>query len=796
VRNALLRRSLAQRLAPVAIPTHSTVSAEGLLTPTFVLGNFAVDLLFSKAYAHTYHPRLATRVEHPATIPILPSARTPVDSLLYLPELVTLELQLGPVSVISRLALFLPHFRVEGKNFAESQRAEALRVEGSIPKESKRVKTRVEGRMITFVSKWDALWPLLQPPLNFAFPESLDFPSDLRPYQIDGVKFLADNECALLADDMGTGKTVQATAALRILIQKGKVRKALIVCPLAVLSSWERHILEWGRILTCVVVRGNKSERKNQWATKAHVFVSTYDTVREDFDSIMGEDGHPEFDLVVADEVQKVKNPNTATAKALRGIVCARRWGLSATPFENRAEELVSVFGFLKPGLLVRDRETVQSIKEKIAPYFLRRTKEVLKGELPDKVHDVAWLELGPNQRRVYDLAEQQGVVELEKQGEKITVTHVLALLLRLKQLCNFDPRSGDSVKLDSLRERLDEVSEQGSKALVFSQFKDEGVVRIKSALPAGDALEYTGSLGYQERERTLRRFETDPTCKVLVCTQAAAGLGLNLTAANYVFHFDHWWNPARTSQAEDRVHRIGQKKVVFVYHFWVKNTVEERIYKILQRKRAQFEEIIGPMSNAEGTGLSEEELFEVFGLKKGARAHPREAVREPSTPPKPPSVPRSEESFDAPDLDVWPLIRKTELTLRKRVRDTLAQKYGAGARERVFAHLAKEEVDTISQRIAQFKRRFSTSPDEFSPSEDPLDYMYLKDVMLVISREWQLFKPIFGDRGYIDGKVSEIATVRNDEAHFRGIPAVEKMRAYVACSDLLAKLQPRPAAN
>lgn len=177
----------------------------------------------------------------------------------------TLLVSLGQISVLSRLALFFPHFRVEGRNYAETQRASAPPRDGTASKTAKRTRTGGTSAAGLSISKWDALWPLLQPPLNFAFPESLDFPSDLRPYQIDGVRFLADNDNALLADDMGTGKTVQTTAALRILAQKGKVRSALVVCPLAVLSSWERHILEWGRVLTCVAVRGNKNERKLQW---------------------------------------------------------------------------------------------------------------------------------------------------------------------------------------------------------------------------------------------------------------------------------------------------------------------------------------------------------------------------------------------------------------------------------------------------------------------------------------------------------------------------------------------------
>jgi superfamily II DNA or RNA helicase len=787
----LFRLSVARKLTPLSNPGQLALKADQLGATPSISGSFAADLQFLSADRQLQIPTLASEVHHPVT-PRLKSELLPMpDVSLLLPNMVApINVGLGTVHLLSRLAVFQPYFRVEGKHYGESESA------GHVSRDASNVGRRAGERAGRaggiFISRWDALWPLLQPPLNFAFPESLDLPSDLRPYQIDGIRFLADGESVLLGDDMGTGKTVQAVVALRILFQKGKVSKALVVCPLAVLSTWESHLLNWGRVLKCVMVRGNRNERKMQWQTAAHVYIATYDTVREDVSSLMADEEPPEFDLVIADEVQKIKNSGTATAKAMRSIVASRRWGLSATPFENRPEELVSVFGFIKPGLLVRDREDARSIRNKIAPFFLRRTKDLLKDELPEKVHDVLWLELGPVQRSAYDLAEKQGVIELEKQGEKITVSHVLALLGKLKQLCNFEPKTGESVKLETLRDELEEVTEQGSKALVFTQFKDFGVTRIKSGLGLEGLLDYTGDLGYSEREKVLKKFENDPSCRLLLCTQAAAGLGLNLTAANYVFHFDHWWNPARTAQAEDRVHRIGQKKTVFVYHFWVKKTVEERIYNILQRKRAQFEEIIGPMSNAEGTGLSEEELFEVFGLKRATRTAPR---------PRAVEAPKDEAPLEVtaptaiPDVDVWPLIRKTELALRKCVREILVQCYGLRAQERVLAHLGSEEAARITDTIAQYRRRYATTLDEFSPSEDPLDYTYLKQMMQVISREWQLFKPIFGDRGYVDSKVSEIAAVRNDEAHFRGIPPVEKMRAYVACSDLLVRLQQRAGA-
>lgn len=789
------RLSIARRIVPFTPPNHVTVSAPALRPHTSVSGSFAADFSFVTSPKQSKVSPLKSQIEPSISIRFEVHIKQPsVAAPLSATKPVLVDLALGTVSILAHLAVFIPHFRVEGKNYCPSQQDPRVNLGATRATAERSGKERSPRAPGISISKWDALWPLLQPPLNFAFPELLDFPSELRPYQIDGVKFLVDSENALLGDDMGTGKTVQAVVALRILLQKGRIRRALIISPLAVLPSWEEHISNWGRVFRCITVRGSRGERNLLWKTPAHAYLTTYETVREDSELLTELRNELELDLIIADEVQKIKNPGAATTKAIRDLKAARRWGLSATPFENRPQELVSVFSFIKPGVLSYDGETPQSIRHKIAPFFLRRTKELLKDELPEKVHDVVWLELGQNQRRAYDLAEQQGIVELEKQGERVTVSHVLALLQKLKQICNFDPKTWDSAKLDALRDRLDEVAEQNSKALVFTQFIEFGINRIKSVLKPENVVEYSGSLRDSERQRALDRLRTDDRCNVMICTQAAAGLGLNLTAANYVFHFDHWWNPARTAQAEDRVHRIGQKKTVFVYHLWVKRTVEERIFNILQRKRAQFEEIIGPMSNADGTGLSEDELFEIFGLKKTSRTRPSDsvAVVEPQVTE---TVVRGESFSDVPDVEVWPLIRKTELALRKCVREILNERYGAASHERVLLHLGDEEGVKINQRIDQYRRKYSASSAEFSASGDPLDYTYLQQMMTIISREWPLFKPIFGDRGYINAKVNEIATVRNDEAHFRGIPPVEKMRAYVACADLLARLQ-RPAAE
>lgn len=705
--------------------------------------------------------------------------------------------QIGAPDVQSLFTVFRPHLSTAGKNYSAQLRPGESRQHPLFgPEEAPKKKggVRVIGGMSTgkgaIVTVWDALWPVLQPPLNFAFSEYLDLPSSLRPYQYDGVRFLADNGGALLGDDMGTGKTVQAVVALRILIQKGQVRKALIVCPLAVLPSWTEHLENWGRILNFSVVRGTKTERRLQWNTPAHAYLTTYDTLREDIEAVCDPCDGLQFDLVIGDEIQKIKNPAAGTSQAMKRLNSGgRRWGLSGTPYENRIDDVKSIFDFLRPGLLSLGPEPSRTVMTKIKPFFLRRTKEVLGDELPRKTQSVVWLELGGKQRAAYDLAEREGVVRLRQEGQHVTVTHVLALLGKLKEICNFDVQSGDSAKLDSLTDLLEDVTAERNKALVFTQYIAAGVDPIVRSLQRYNALEYSGRTNTdQKRKYTLDRFAKDLSCSVLVCTQAAAGLGINLTMANYVFHFDHWWNPARTSQAEDRVHRIGQQKPVFVYHFWVKNTVEERIFRILARKRAEFEELIGGMTNVEGSGLSEDELFELFDLKKPTRK--REAVDAPQVA-RPPAAAQPEGPAPrvAPEIDAWPIIRETELTLRRAIRSELANTYGPAAVKRVFYQVGPDEATKIRARISETQRRYGSTPD-FTPSDSPLDYLYLQQLVELISKEWPLFKPVFGEKSFLMNKLKDIAGVRNDEAHFRNIPQVERMRAYVACSDILARLK------
>ncbi|MFQ5902128.1 MAG: DEAD/DEAH box helicase [Candidatus Binatia bacterium] len=476
---------------------------------------------------------------------------------------------------------------------------------------------------------FEMLLPLLMPPATTEFREDLLFPHELYPFQRAGVKWLFDSEAALLADDMGLGKTVQAITAFRALIRRSLALQALVICPKSVLTNWMRELERWSPELVAIRVHGNQSFRHIAWRAyvgKCHVLVTSYETVRQDRELIKGRT----FDLVVADEVQRVKNPDIPTSRAVYNIAAKRRWALSGTPLENKLEDLVAVFRFVKSDLF-QPKEmpllSVRAARDRVRPYILRRRKEEALPELPEKFVDTKWLELTDRQRRVYDQVEKQGVHRL-RGTPGVTVHHVLALIQELKQVCNFERDSGTSSKIDFLTEEfLEKACQDDGKAILFSQYVktlDEISKHVQQYKP----LIYTGQLSAPQRDRIEQAFSSRDENKVLLVSLRAGGLGLNLTRANYVLHFDRWWNPAVEKQAEDRTHRIGQEKTVFVTRLICQGTIEERIEQLLERKKILFHDVIDELADVSlERVLSEEELFGLFGLKPPRRT--REEIRE-----------------------------------------------------------------------------------------------------------------------------------------------------------------------
>lgn len=567
---------------------------------------------------------------------------------------------------------------------------------------------------------WDMILPLLEPPLSLDFLPFDYLPSPLRPYQVDGVRFLVQSQSALLGDDMGTGKTVQTIVALRILFQTGKVSSALILVPLTLLPNWDRELLKWAPTLTGVTfVRGSKQQRQVQWEKPAHIWVTTYGTVRSDIDDIVR---LRHFDIVVIDEIQAIKNSDAAQTRAAKRIPRARAWGLSGTPIENTIDDLCSIFDFLKPGLLPRNGLTPEVAKRRITEHFKRRRKQDVLQDLPEKTTVEIWLEMQEAQRTAYEIAESEGRVWLEKLGTEVTVQHVLSLLQKLKMLCNRDPKSGESAKLDRLEEMLAEAVAEGSKALVFSQFLDEGVSLLADRLSIYKPSVITGEVTGRKRESAVHLFQTEDSCKLLIATPKSGGVGLNLVAGNYVFHFDHWWNPATARQAEDRAHRIGQTKDVFVYHLWTQGTVEQKIYDKLISKQQVYDDVIDALSNVESSGLSEDDLFDLFDLKSPKQCKHRTA---------------------AATIGDAPLATLLAMT-PERFEQTIAQLYQAlGFGARVTPHSRDGGVDVIASRsVAGGTEKFAIQCKRFDPSRS-VGSPLARDLLGVLGRDRSFTKGV-----------------------------------------------------
>ncbi len=291
---------------------------------------------------------------------------------------------------------------------------------------------------------------------------------------------------------------------------------------------------------------------------------------------------------------------------------------MTGTPIENRTEDLVNIFAFVDPGRIPPDTPAKQ-LPALTGDCILRRVKEEVATDMPPKVIRDAYLELTPAQRAAYDLAEKEGVVRLNELGDTISVQHVFELVMRLKQICNFDPLTGQSAKMEQLAADMAEVAESGRKAIVFSQWVEplEAIARVLD--PYGPLL-YHGKVPHRERQPILDRFKADPTKHVILMSYGTGSVGLNLQFTNYVFLFDRWWNPAIEDQAINRAHRLGQKETVFVTRFVSQGTIEGRIAEVLERKRQLFNELIGQNGAPPTLGLSEDEIFGLFDVKARPR--------------------------------------------------------------------------------------------------------------------------------------------------------------------------------
>lgn len=458
----------------------------------------------------------------------------------------------------------------------------------------------------------DRLEYLLQPPLEALLAaESLRFPFHPFPYQLDGLAFLYPRRAAVLADEMGLGKTMQAISAIRLLAHSGHVTRVLLVCPKPLLSNWRREFALWAPELSVATVDGPTKRRHWAWEhASAVVTMTNYETVVRD--TRLLSDG-PAFDLVVADEAQRIKNRSGATSQAVCDLPRSRSWALTGTPIENSLDDLVGIYEFVAPGTL-RVGQSARALGDATADSVLRRTKDEVLTELPPKIMRDELIDLTPEQWATYQIAEEEGVLQLTEQGDELTIQHVFQLVLRLKQVCNFDPATGSSSKLERLEAELEECAASGRKAIVFSQWV-ETIQQLSEKLQRFSPAEYHGRVPHKRRDAVLDRFKNDPDCSVILMSYGAGSVGLNLQFAQYVFLFDRWWNPAVEDQAINRAHRIGAAGAVTVTRLIAAGTIEQRIDEVLTQKRELFRTVFEDSTTPRSYGLSRDELLSLFNL-------------------------------------------------------------------------------------------------------------------------------------------------------------------------------------
>lgn len=458
-----------------------------------------------------------------------------------------------------------------------------------------------------------------------------DVKATLRPYQIEGVKwikYLYDNNLGgCLADDMGLGKTLQTIAVLTMTRDSAGQAPALIVMPRSLLFNWEKELQRFAPQLSVSTYYG--PGRQLQPMMHSDVILTTYATVRNDIELLKGET----FDYVILDESQNIKNVASQTSNAMMLLDARHRLALSGTPMENNLTEIYSLFRFLNPTMFGDlesynsaytypiqhdgDKDATDSLRRRIFPFMLRRLKKEVLQDLPDRIDQTIYVEMSPRQKTLYDerrlYYRQQIHDTIAREGVGRSQFVMFQALSELRRIASVPESLSDglidSPKIDELLESLRSAIENGHKAVVFFNFL-AGIELVSERLEKM-GIEFdtmTGSTTTAQRKKIVARFQTSPECKVLLMTLKVGGVGLNLTAADTVYIMEPWWNKAAEEQAINRLHRIGQKATVNTFTVITVGTIEEKIIQLQEQKAELFDRLISS-DTASSKQLSEEDI-------------------------------------------------------------------------------------------------------------------------------------------------------------------------------------------
>lgn len=466
--------------------------------------------------------------------------------------------------------------------------------------------------------------------------------AELRTYQKIGYKWLRTLEQykmgGILADDMGLGKTIQLLAVILSYVQKnkGNVKPSIIICPSSLALNWYNEIQKFTPTLKALVISDDYLERKRKIEEigKYQVIITSYDSLKRDIDLYKNYC----FKYVVADEAQYIKNNNTKNSKAIKTINAETKFALTGTPIENSLSELWSIFDFIMPGYLYKykkfkelyetpiikeqNEDVMNKLKKQIEPFVLRRTKGEVLTELPDKTVTILNNEMSEEQYNIYmsymAQARKEIMSQIDINGFEKSQIKILSLLMRLRQIC-CHPKlflreyEGESSKLNQCIEIIQDAVLGGHKILLFSSYTSMfEIIEEKLKNIGVKYLKLTGQTKVGERIELVDKFNTDENIKVFLISLKAGGTGLNLTGADMVIHYDPWWNLSAENQATDRTYRIGQKRNVQVYKLITKNSIEEKIYE-LQQKKAK---LIDNMLSTDATfinKLSKDDILALF---------------------------------------------------------------------------------------------------------------------------------------------------------------------------------------
>lgn len=475
--------------------------------------------------------------------------------------------------------------------------------------------------------------------INTKIPKKLN--TELRTYQKIGYKWLKTLEQykmgGILADDMGLGKTVQVLTVILSYIQenKEKAKNSIIVCPSSLTLNWYNEIQKFTPTIKKLVISGDYLERKRKIETinNYQIVITSYDSLKRDIDLYT----QYNFKYIVADEAQYIKNNNTKNSKAVKLINAETKFALTGTPIENSLSELWSIFDFIMPGYLYKykkfkelyeipiiknqDEEKMNKLKKQIEPFILRRTKSEVLTELPDKTVTILSNEMKEEQYSIYmsymAQARDEIMYQIDMKGFEKSQIKILSLLMRLRQICChpklfLSEYTGESSKLNQCIEIIQDAVWGEHKILLFSSYTsmfeiiEEQLKKLKI-----NYLKLTGQTKVGERIKLVDEFNTNENIKVFLISLKAGGTGLNLTGADMVIHYDPWWNLSAENQATDRTYRIGQKKNVQVYKLITKNSIEEKIYE-LQQKKAK---LIDNMLSTDATFISKLSKDDIMAL-------------------------------------------------------------------------------------------------------------------------------------------------------------------------------------